>query len=396
MLRGRGKALAAAALWARLPVRAPLHSHLPSARTGKGHAAQHRRPSDWRLLHGFHSRLRPGEPVSCPTWNINEEWLAAAYRRRECRLRRARHDPGRAASGDRRCQAIPALNSSAPESSAMAGMKSSCGQRGWYWASSPHFSYTHTGDPHDEVDFEILGRSTASVHTSTSTLPARTAIRWTSISPSMRSEREHLYAFEWLPEPHRLVCGWRAGSRPVTSLAPGAYASRPRRAASWRACGSPRGRSAEWVGEPDFRHEVSATYRCMSHVPARTEPAGSAATRSRCSCPLDQCPSQHFACWRPFAKVDERVARRRNVGRQQAEGIRRSVRPFKRIGPPTRTDRHCARARRRSGEATRARAALKVSRAPRRMKTGLRRKPGACVGSYSGDARLSRQRVCRR
>ena len=113
------------------------------------------------------------------------------------------------------------------------------------------------------MDFEILGRSTASVHTNFYAAgkngPADIALAFDA------SAAEHLYAFEWLPG--RIA--WYVDGvlvREVSEAESGVRIPTTTgriMASVWVA----KGQVAEWVGEPDFT-EVSATYRCMSHVPA--------------------------------------------------------------------------------------------------------------------------------
>lgn len=122
--------------------------------------------------------------------------------------------------------------------------------------------FTHTGEPHDEVDFEILGRSTASVHTNFFAAgqngPADVSLAFDA------AEAEHLYAFEWMPG--RIA--WYVDGvliREVSEASSGVRIPTTTgrvMASVWVA----KGQVAEWVGEAAFT-EAAATYRCMSHVP---------------------------------------------------------------------------------------------------------------------------------
>lgn len=117
------------------------------------------------------------------------------------------------------------------------------------------------GDPHDEIDVELLGRSSRQLHTNFFSNDVTSPVDvdlWFDTSDS-----EHLYAFEWSPaaiiwyvdgvEVRRVIAA--PGVRIPTTTA-------RVMASVWAG----NRRVAEWTGTPSV-DRASATYRCMSHVP---------------------------------------------------------------------------------------------------------------------------------
>jgi beta-glucanase (GH16 family) len=126
--------------------------------------------------------------------------------------------------------------------------------------------FTHTfsqfGDPHDEIDFEFIGRTQRSVHTNVFHDNDGDAVDvplW--FDPSAG---EHLYAFEWSPDAVR----WYVDNVKIREFtraqAKGGLPTASSRVISnlWASSGQ----SEEWVGTPHF-DSTAAFYRCMSHVP---------------------------------------------------------------------------------------------------------------------------------
>ncbi|HVY89803.1 MAG TPA: family 16 glycosylhydrolase [Hyphomonadaceae bacterium] len=126
--------------------------------------------------------------------------------------------------------------------------------------------FTHTdgyfGDPHDEIDFEFIGRVPRSIHTNIFHDDGGNSVDiplW--FDPSAG---EHLYAFEWSPDAVR----WYVDNvkiREVTRASSKAglpTASSRVMSSLWASYGE----SEKWVGAARFSH-AQAFYRCMSHVP---------------------------------------------------------------------------------------------------------------------------------
>jgi beta-glucanase (GH16 family) len=128
---------------------------------------------------------------------------------------------------------------------------------------SSFFAYAgeDMGDPHDEIDVELLGRSSRQLHTnffSNDVSSPSDIDLWFDTSAS-----DHLYAFEWSPaaiiwyvdgvEVRRVIAA--PGVRIPTTTA-------RVMASVWAG----NRRVAEWTGAPSV-DKASAVYRCMSHVP---------------------------------------------------------------------------------------------------------------------------------
>lgn len=130
-------------------------------------------------------------------------------------------------------------------------------------AVASFFTYTGPGDgdPHDEIDFELVGQTPRRLHTN--------FFRNGDDSPLDvdlwfdASAGEHLYAFEWRPDSImwfvdgvkvRHVTG--SGSIPLPTATGRVMAS------VWAASRQ----AVSWAGAPTFT-TASATYTCMSHMP---------------------------------------------------------------------------------------------------------------------------------
>jgi endo-1,3-1,4-beta-glycanase ExoK len=127
--------------------------------------------------------------------------------------------------------------------------------------------FTHTseylGDPHDEVDIEVLGRAPHAVHVNHfSGGDSDAAVIELGFDAS---EAEHLYAFEWLPG----SITWYVDGVKVhevtnaTSVVPVPTTSSRVIVNTWVGNRD----TEEWLGTPEFE-ETSALYRCLSHIPA--------------------------------------------------------------------------------------------------------------------------------
>ncbi|MEM9670235.1 MAG: family 16 glycosylhydrolase [Pseudomonadota bacterium] len=124
--------------------------------------------------------------------------------------------------------------------------------------------FTHTGnyfgDPHDEIDFEFLGKDTRRVWLNWFNDGIVGESKWHRLSFDA-AEDFHLYAFEWTPETIRwhvdgeLIYERPEGSLPVP-VTPGRIIVN-----LWT------GREAQykWHGEPDFEFGSNASYQCVSY-----------------------------------------------------------------------------------------------------------------------------------
>lgn len=126
--------------------------------------------------------------------------------------------------------------------------------------------FTHTGeyrgDPHDEVDIELLGRTPRSIHLNYFNAGGSDAANvdlWFDAS-----EGEHLYAFEWLPD--SII--WYVDGVKVREVDNRTATVKVPTTASRVLVNTWVGnrQTEEWLGTPEF-HETSALYTCISHVP---------------------------------------------------------------------------------------------------------------------------------
>lgn len=128
---------------------------------------------------------------------------------------------------------------------------------------SAFFSYAgeDMGDPHDEIDFELLGRSTRQAHlnffSNGVTSPADVDL-WFDTSAD-----DHLYAYEWSPT----AIVWYVDGVEVRRVVASADVRIPTTTGRMMASVWAASRKvAEWAGTPEVE-TASAHYRCMSHVP---------------------------------------------------------------------------------------------------------------------------------
>lgn len=125
--------------------------------------------------------------------------------------------------------------------------------------------FVHTdedmGDPHDEIDFELLGRSPRQVHLNYFTDGADSPV---DVDLGFdASAGEHLYAFEWSPR----AIVWYVDGVEVRRVIAGAGVRIPTTSGRvianvWAA----NRRVVEWTGTPTVE-SATAVYRCMSHIP---------------------------------------------------------------------------------------------------------------------------------
>jgi endo-1,3-1,4-beta-glycanase ExoK len=131
-------------------------------------------------------------------------------------------------------------------------------------AVSSFFTYTgpHFGDPHDEIDFEFLGRTPRLVHLTYFNNGDNHQVEiplWFDTAMG-----DHLYAFEWMPDSIR----WYVDGVKVYEVsAKTAKLKLPTTTGRvmvnlWAGAGPTTG----WTGEAEFTR-TTASYRCISHVP---------------------------------------------------------------------------------------------------------------------------------
>jgi beta-glucanase (GH16 family) len=117
------------------------------------------------------------------------------------------------------------------------------------------------GDPHDEIDFELLGRSPRQAHLNFFSNGANSPI---DVDLGFdTSATDHLYAFEWSPS----AIIWFVDGVEVRRVVAGPDLRIPTTtgrvmASIWAG----NRKVAEWTGSPTVE-TASASYRCMSHVP---------------------------------------------------------------------------------------------------------------------------------
>ena len=126
---------------------------------------------------------------------------------------------------------------------------------------SSFFTHTHGqfGDPHDEIDIELLGRNTRQVHLNY----FRDGESGAAVNidlPFDFAAAFHLYAFEWAPDSIKWFVDGRQIHEATVNIP---VASGRVIAQAWVG-----GEGAwEWTGTPDAVHGAAAI-RCFSHVPA--------------------------------------------------------------------------------------------------------------------------------
>jgi endo-1,3-1,4-beta-glycanase ExoK len=127
--------------------------------------------------------------------------------------------------------------------------------------------FTHTDDyykdPHDEIDFEFLGKNRREVQLNYFT-NNQAGGPFIIRLPFDASKKEHLYAFEWSREAIRWYIDGRLVQEVLAATArvPLPQTSQRVIANIWTGAGPALG----WTGVPKFR-STSASYSCMSHVP---------------------------------------------------------------------------------------------------------------------------------
>jgi len=263
MSRGRGTALATALAGAIAAVCAATLASAESPEPGKATPKNTGQPSSGAFLVDF-SRGYDRHTHVLSGWDINEPWLAASYRPENVSFDAV----GMTLTALRQPTSVATYTSAEFQRAGVYGYgRYEVVMRAAAAPGAVAAFFVHTGgfagDPHDEVDFEILGRSTGSVHTNFfatgKDTPADHDLGFDAAAA------DHIYAFEWMPD---RIAWYVDGKliREATDTTPGIRipTTTGRVIASlWVA----KGQVTEWVGEPEFA-KASANFRCMSHVPA--------------------------------------------------------------------------------------------------------------------------------
>ena len=124
------------------------------------------------------------------------------------------------------------------------------------------FTHTHAqfdDDPHDEIDFEYMGKNTRQVHLNHFKNGKPAGSTYIDL-PFDFTDGEHLYAFEWEPDAIR----WYIDHKLVHEAHDNIPDHSGRVIASLIAFGEG---SWDWTGKPVFDDQKVSFYRCMSHVP---------------------------------------------------------------------------------------------------------------------------------
>lgn len=126
--------------------------------------------------------------------------------------------------------------------------------------------FTYTGpyfkDPHDEIDFEFLGKDTTKVQTGIFTDGAKSPLEWTDLGFDA-AETEALYAFEWRPDSvrwyvnDRLIREITAADHPIPSTPGKIFLN------VWAGSRDLEG----WLGRRDLEDRQTALISCVSFRP---------------------------------------------------------------------------------------------------------------------------------
>jgi endo-1,3-1,4-beta-glycanase ExoK len=127
--------------------------------------------------------------------------------------------------------------------------------------------FTHTDDyfddPHDEIDFEFLGKNTRAVELNYFAGKRQQGAKTIKLDYDA-AEEFHLYAFEWTPT----YIKWFIDGKLVHEVH-GSNAKTPIPRSSQRVIANiwaAKGTALQWTGPVEFE-TASAQYLCMSHVP---------------------------------------------------------------------------------------------------------------------------------
>lgn len=208
--------------------------------------------------------LTKGDPGNryLAEYEMNEDWIKIAYRERNIRFDREgmtltlAKTPGKLPFSGSEFQRNGTYGYGRYE----AVLKAS--EAGGAVASFFIYTGPYFGDPHDEIDFELLGRAPRAVYVNYFNRDDKDQLEvplWFDAAQGY-----HLYAFEWAPDSIR----WYVDGVKIREVnAKTASVKIPTTTARvmvnlWAGAGP----SAEWTGQAEFSR-TTATYRCISHVP---------------------------------------------------------------------------------------------------------------------------------
>lgn len=127
---------------------------------------------------------------------------------------------------------------------------------------SGFFTHTHSqfgGDPHDEIDFEYMGKNTRQLHLNHFKDGEPAGSTYIDL-PFDFTEADHLYAFEWAPDAIR----WYVDGEKVYEAFDDIPDHSGRVIVSAYVVGEA---SYGWAGQPTFETPRESFFRCISHVP---------------------------------------------------------------------------------------------------------------------------------
>ena len=129
---------------------------------------------------------------------------------------------------------------------------------------SSFFTYTgpHFDDPHDEIDFEFLGRDTTKVWLNRFVGGSKLPGQWIDLGFDAADE-PHLYAFEWLPD--EII--WYVDGRELLRVDDGEKAIPEHPGKVYINIWAGGERQRQWSGVAPDTQSTSARYYCMSYQP---------------------------------------------------------------------------------------------------------------------------------
>jgi len=229
--------------------------------TGSNTGSNTGSPPGGAFLMDFRKRIDPGVRYLAE-YEMDEDWIKIAYRERNIRF----DQEGMTLTLARSSGKLPFSGSEFQRNGVYgygryeAVLKAS--EAGGAVAS--FFTYTGPpfGDPHEEIDFEFLGRAPRHVYLNYFHNGEKDQVEvplWFDTA-----QADHLYAFEWSPDAIRwYVDGVKVREVTAKTSRVGIPTTSSRVMVNLWAGAGP---SAQWTGEVAFTR-TTATYRCISHVP---------------------------------------------------------------------------------------------------------------------------------
>ncbi len=247
--------LAASAQLVETFVRAPVVAR-PTPLTNTG------RPADLAFYADLTQGYDQGQQVHS-NWDMNTDWLGVAYRRFNVRYDRR----GMSLSASRERTGVSDYISSEMQRAGFFGygryeVVMQAARATGVVSSFFVYSGPDMRDPHDEIDFELLGRAPRQAHLNYFADGKKNPLDIDLWFDS--TEGLHLYAFEWLPDSITWYADGVEIRRVTRDASPWPLPTTTGRvmASVWAA----NRQTLQWVGEPVFE-KTTALYACMSHVP---------------------------------------------------------------------------------------------------------------------------------